>query len=165
MRFMVLAAIAAMAFGCRYRPEPVPVLGSPGDLAQLAGDWDGEYSSPGARRSGSISFQITAQGDSAFGDVLMRVLAGEVAPRPVDLLAGHAHHARSVELLAIKFVTVAGGSVEGELEPYIAPDCQCVARTTFYGRVDGDAIRGTFVTTNDRGPTQRGEWWVRRVSP
>jgi hypothetical protein len=160
---MVLAAIAAMAFGCRYRPGPVPVLGSPGDLAQLAGDWEGEYSSPVAGRRGSIVFKITAQGDSAFGDVLMPVLAGEIAPRPVDLLAGHELHARSMELLAIKFVTVSGGSIQGELEPYIAPDCDCLARTTFYGRVEGNGISGSFVTTTERG-IQRGEWSVRRVS-
>jgi len=165
MRLMVLAAIAALAFGCRYRPAPVPMLGVHTDVEQLAGDWDGEYSNPDSHRTGSIVFSITAHGDSAFGDVLMRVLAGEVAPRPVDLLSGHSQHARSAELLAIKFVNVAGGSVQGELEPYIAPDCDCVARTTFYGRLDGDVIRGTFVTSTDRGPPQRGEWWVRRVNP
>jgi hypothetical protein len=32
---------------------------------------------------------------------------------------------------------------------YIAPDCECVARTTFYGRLDGDHP-GTFAST-DRG--------------
>ncbi len=49
MRFMVLASIATIACGCRYRPEPVPVMGSQGDLTRLAGGWDGEYSRLGIR--------------------------------------------------------------------------------------------------------------------
>ena len=165
MRLVMLSAMAALAFGCRYRPEPVPVLGVHLDIELLGGDWDGEYSNLDSHRGGSIFFRITSHGDSAFGDVLMRVPASETAPRPVDLLTGHEQHAQSVELLNISFVRVAGGNVQGELEPYIAPDCGCVARTTFYGRVSGDVIQGTFVTMMDRGSRQHGEWWVRRALP
>ena len=164
MRLGMVSAMAVLAFGCRYRPEPVPVLGVHLDIELLSGDWEGEYSNPDSHRGGSIFFRIASHGDSAFGDVLMRVPANEVAPRPVDLLTGHEQHAQSAELLNISFVRVAGGNVQGELEPYIAPDCGCVARTTFYGRVAGDVIQGTFVTMTDRGP-QRGEWWVRRALP
>jgi hypothetical protein len=92
----------------------------------------------------------------------MPVAAGEVGPRPVDLLTGHEQHVRSTALLSIRFVRVAGGAVQGELEPYIAPDCDCVARTTFYGKVEGNEISGTYITTTERG-TQRGEWRVRKV--
>jgi hypothetical protein len=162
MRVVVLAVLAVLAFGCRYRPEPVPVAGVHTEVEQLIGKWDGDYSSSESRRNGSIFFQITAHGDSAYGDVLMPVAAGEVGPRPVDLLTGHEQHVRSTELLSIKFVRVAAGTVQGELEPYIAPDCDCVARTTFYGRVEGNQISGTYITTTERG-TQRGEWRVRKV--
>jgi hypothetical protein len=165
MRLVMLSAMAALALGCRYRPEPVPVLGVHLDIELLSGDWDGEYSNPDSHRGGSIFFRITSHGDSAFGDVLMRVPANEVAPRPVDLLTGHEQHAQSAELLSISFVRVADGNVQGELEPYIAPDCGCVARTTFYGRVAGDVIQGSFVTTTAGGPPQRGDWWVRRALP
>jgi hypothetical protein len=162
MRVMMLAGVAALALGCRYRADPVPVAGVHTEIEQLIGEWSGDYASSESRRSGSILFQITAHGDSAFGDVMMPVAAGEVGPRPVDLLTGHEQHARSTELLSIRFVRVAGGAVQGELEPYIAPDCDCVARTVFYGKMEGNQISGTYITTTERG-TQRGEWRVRKV--
>ena len=163
MRLVLLAALSVMAFGCRYRPDPVPVGGVHTEVEQLIGEWSGDYASSESRRSGTIFFQITAHGDSAYGDVLMPVAAGEVGPRPVDLLTGHEQHVRSTALLSIRFVRVAGGAVQGEMEPYIAPDCDCVARTIFYGKVEGNEISGTYITTTDRG-TQRGEWRVRRVT-
>ena len=163
MRVMVLVALALLAMGCRTRLDPVPVAGVHTEVDQLMGEWDGSYSSNESRRSGTIFFQITAHGDSAYGDVLMPVAAGTVGPRPVDMLAGHEQHVRSTELLSIRFVRVAGGAVQGELEPYIAPDCDCVARTIFYGKVEGNEISGTYLTTTDRG-TQRGEWRVRKVT-
>jgi hypothetical protein len=49
------------------------------------------------------------------------------------------------------------------LEPYEAPDCRCVVHTEFEGRLAGDRIEGTFVTTGARpGATQRGRWRVTR---
>ena len=104
MRIMQAVLIAVLASGCRYRPEPVPVLGVHLDIELLAGDWDGEYSNLDSHRGGSIFFRITSHGDSAFGDVLMRVPASETALRPGDLLTGHEQHAPSVELLNISFV-------------------------------------------------------------
>jgi len=163
MRVTIPAALAVLAMGCSTRLDPVPVAGVHTEVEQLIGDWDGTYSSSESRRTGSIFFQITAHGDSAFGDVLMPVAAGTVGPRPVDMLTGHEQHVRSTELLSIRFVRVAGGAVQGELEPYIAPDCDCVARTTFYGKVEGNEISGSYITTSDRG-AQRGEWRVRKLT-
>jgi len=163
MRVTILAALAVMAMGCHTRLDPVPVTGVHTEVEQLIGEWSGDYASSESRRSGAIFFQITAHGDSAYGDVLMPVAAGDVGPRPVDLLTGHEQHVRSNELLSIKFVRVASEAVQGELEPYIAPDCDCVARTMFYGTVRGNEISGSYLTTTDRG-TQRGEWRVRRVT-
>jgi hypothetical protein len=163
MRVTIPVALAVLAMGCGTRLDPVPVAGVHTEVEQLIGDWDGTYSSSESRRTGSIFFQITAHGDSAFGDVLMPVAAGTVGPRPVDMLTGHEQHVRSTELLSIRFVRVAGGAVQGELEPYIAPDCDCVARTTFYGKVEGNEISGSYITTSDRG-AQRGEWRVRKLT-
>src|SRR5688572_24548610 len=150
MRVSMLIALAALGVGCRYHPDPVPVAGVHTEVEQLIGEWSGDYASSESRRSGTIFFQITAHGDSAYGDVLMPVAAGEVGPRPVDLLTGHEQHVRSTELLSIRFVRVAGGAIQGELEPYVAPDCDCVARTVFYGKVEGHEISGTYLTSTGR---------------
>src|SRR6266496_4333197 len=61
---LLLAACAASQL-------PVPVIGPAGDVAALAGEWAGDYSSAESGRSGSISFTLRAAGDSAFGDVVM----------------------------------------------------------------------------------------------
>ena len=162
MRIMAAVLITALAAGCRYRPEPVPLVGSHPAIEALEGQWFGEYSSRDTRRAGSILFEITAHGDSAFGDVLMQVPAGEVAPRPADLLAGHEKHVRSTEMLSVRFVEVSGNTIQGELEPYFAPDCECVVRTTFHGTREGFGIYGTFITRTQAGIIQRGDWWVKR---
>src|SRR6058998_11524 len=56
---------------CAASQSPVPVIGPAGDVAALAGEWAGEYSSVESGRSGSISFTLRAAGDSAVGDVIM----------------------------------------------------------------------------------------------
>ena len=61
-----------------------------------------------------------------------------------------------------EFVHLAGGRVSGELEPYIAPDCQCRVTTRFDGVVQGDVIRGTYVTLGAPGGEQGGTWEMRR---
>jgi hypothetical protein len=165
MRTLLSLVLATSLLSCRYRADPVPILGSHPDVEALEGQWDGEYYSPDTRRTGTILFEITAHGDSAFGDVLMQVPQGEAGPRPVDLTTGHEKHARSAEVLLIRIVNVNGKQIRGELEPYIAPDCECVARTTFYGTREGYGIYGTFVTRLQNGTEQRGEWWVKRREP
>src|SRR2546430_1224221 len=65
---LVLAVVAA---ACSSARPPVPMVGQARDVAALAGDWVGEYSSAESGRSGSISFTLRAQGDSAVGDVVM----------------------------------------------------------------------------------------------
>ncbi len=165
MRRARVAAIAIAAFGCRYRAELVPIWGDIGDMDRLAGKWAGEYSSPDSRRTGTITFTITAHGDSAFGEVLMAIPAEENLPRPRSLVTGHSDHAGSADLLSVQFVRVAGGGVRGELEPYIAPDCECRVRTMFTGTIDGDAVSGGFLTTTDWGGKQEGRWRVVRIRP
>lgn len=165
MRAELIFGAAVVMAGCRYRPEPVPVLGDRSDIAKLAGDWQGEYTSRDSHRTGGITFIISAQGDSAFGEVFMPFSIGEQALRPVDLGPQHSLHARGSDVLSVNFVAVAGGQVRGELEPYIAPDCECVAHTVFTGLQTGNEIRGTFVTTIQSGQRQTGEWRVKRAEP
>lgn len=162
MRRFIGMMLVALLGGCRYRPAPVPLRGNPAELRLMAGHWDGEYRSIESGRAGSITFEISAAADSAFGDVLLTA-PGALGPViPIDLPEIHRLHAPSERLLSIRFVRVATGDVQGMLEPYRAPDCSCVVRTRFTGRVSADTIRGTFLTTLETGQQQQGSWRVWR---
>ncbi|MGH9259550.1 MAG: hypothetical protein ACRD08_06560, partial [Acidimicrobiales bacterium] len=65
------AALAVIVAACASTPPPIPVTGTAGDITALVGEWIGEYSSPSTGRSGSISFKLSARGDTAHGDVVM----------------------------------------------------------------------------------------------
>lgn len=168
MSRLIVAALAITAVGCRYRAEVVPIWGDPGGLRRLAGEWTGDYSSPDSHRRGTITISITARGDSAFGEVLMVWGAEAVSPRPADLLESHSRYVMSAEMLNIQFVRVADGRIRGELEPYIAPDCECLVRTVFTGTMGDAVVSGVYRTTTDWGGTQEGVWRadrVRRAAP
>src|SRR5690349_21850451 len=145
-RLCVVGAAALLVGACHYRPTPVPLAGDRSTIALLAGDWTGTYRGMQTDRTGSITFTIRANADSAFGDVLMETPPGAPRITPADPPAVHNLHARGPQLLAIKFVAIYGGEIEGALEPYTAPDCDCIVTTRFTGRVAGDTISGTFVT-------------------
>ena len=66
------AALAALVTACAAAHQPaVPLAGTARDVAALAGQLEGSYASAATGRSGSISFALSAKGDSAFGDVIM----------------------------------------------------------------------------------------------
>jgi hypothetical protein len=162
MRFTVIAAAALLVGGCHYRPTPVPLAGSRTSIMALAGTWNGVYHGTESGRSGSISFTIQVSGDSAFGDVLMETPPGAPVIQPADDPRIHRMHARGPHLLAVRFVDIVGGEVQGELEPYVAPDCDCTVVTTFNGYVRADTVRGTFVTRGQLIAAQTGVWAVTR---
>ena len=155
---LALLVVAA----CSGPSTPVPVAGTATDLAALAGEWSGEYSSEESRRSGSIVFRLTAGTDSATGDVVMspqfwRQPAGprdappSVAPLPAP------------QILSIRFVRVAGGRVSGRLAPYTDPSCGCTLLTEFEGSLRGDTLDGIYSSRHSAtGDVQRGRWQVTR---
>ena len=155
-------SIVALVVGCASRPDPVPISGNPAAIANLAGTWLGEYNGTESQRSGSITFTVSASGDSVFGDVVMMAGSNRTALVPAHSEAEHLRHVRSSQALRIDFVSVSGGGLTGTLEPYIAPDCNCQVSTTFTGRQAGNVIEGTFVT---RGSSveQRGSWRATRT--
>src|SRR4051812_4285309 len=161
-RLATFSAALMLVGGCHFHPAPVPVSGDRSSIAELAGNWAGTYRGTVTDRSGSITFTIRASGDSAFGDVLMETPAGVPFLQPTDDPAIHRTHASGPRLLAVKFVHIVGGEVEGALEQYVAPDCDCVVTTKFTGRVQGDTIRGTFTTRGPMLTTQTGVWAVAR---
>lgn len=162
VRPLRLAALLALAAACRYQPSVVPTSGAPDDLRRLAGRWSGTYRGESAQGEGSIVFQVTAKGDSAFGDVLMTQEGQREPLVALDDRAVHQQHVQDVRLLNIAFVRVDGRTVRGVIEPYERPDCRCRAETIFAGRVVADTIRGKYVTSVADGRQLQGEWSVVR---
>ena len=162
MRFAAITAAALLVAGCHYQPTPIPMTGDRSNIKELAGTWTGTYRGTESGRTGSINFTIKVTADSAFGEVMMDTPVGVPVLQPADDPARHRLHASSPGLLAIRFVDIYGGSVEGALEPYIAPDCDCTVTTTFTGSVRGDTIRGTFLTRGRMMSAQTGVWAVVR---
>lgn len=167
-RFVSLAAGAVLAVACTATPQPVPVLGDAADVGALVGKWEGEYSSTATGRTGSIVFDLTAAGDTAFGEVVM-IPRGWAEPlravgyRPGDEPRAFPGAGSEPELLTIEFVQISGGRVSGSLSPYRDPECGCTLVTTFVGRVGGDVIEGTFTSEHAQtGTTQSGRWKVER---
>ncbi len=163
LRHTSLVATALVVAACAANQTPVPVVGHPGDIAALAGEWTGEYSSVESGRSGSISFTLRAAADSAFGDVVMipvgwgRPLTpwrGEGAP-----MAGQRPMS---EVLTINFVRVEQGHVNGTLAPYADPRTGERLLTTFVGALSGNTITGTYTTRLPSGETQTGRWTAQR---
>jgi hypothetical protein len=162
----IFSSFAAFALaGCTMNPAPVPVRGDAWSIAALAGEWIGEYRSPDTRRSGSIHFSLDAGRDTAFGDVVM--VPGlssrqytddpEMWPRRFPLRS-------DPRALFIRFVRVEGNHVNGAINPYPSPDCDCMLHTSFAGIRRGDRIDGTFLTRHeDCGmKTESGTWWAER---
>lgn len=158
------AALLASACGSVPPPPPVPVQGTPGDLAALAGEWFGEYSNVGTGRNGSINFSLKAGEGIAYGEVVMYAHRAAAPYAAANEQGGVEEGNPSVRPLTIRFVAVEGGTISGTLEPYEDPDeCHCILSTTFTGRVKGNVIEGTFLTYGGPGHTpEKGEWRVER---
>ena|SRR5258708_1590970 len=158
-----VAAIAIVLLaGCAATTPRTPVSGTASDVAQLAGEWGGDYWGGTNGRSGGITFHLEAGADTARGQVTM--ISRVARTRPALQSGVPANPApMTSQALPITFVHAEGGSVSGRLDPYEDPDCHCTANTTFTGRIKGDTIAGTFTTTHGGGsPTVTGNWKVKR---
>lgn len=162
-RSIASAAVLAAALGCGGSQAPVPLVGRQADISQLAGEWDGEYSSVESGRSGSIVFKLVAGEDTATGDVVM-----------TPQWLGHQGNGQMPSQrqqpmprpLTIRFVRVTGGEVSGALEPYPDPNCGCTLHTTFVGRLRADTLEGTYTSLHEQTrDVQKGRWRVVRKQP
>jgi hypothetical protein len=159
----LLALLVSTA--CAPRSRPVAVDASPADREALLGSWRGSYTIEG-QRGGTISFALLSRGDEAHGDVLM---VPKGLPEPYGRLTPDGRPpaggpAVASEVLTIRFVRAAQGSVKGMLAPYWDPDRACVARATFDGTLVPGSLSGTFVSTCEgAAPTYTGRWTMRRV--
>jgi hypothetical protein len=160
VRWLPLGALLAAC----HNPPPaaVPLSGDAAGINRLAGEWTGSYVNPDAGRGGSIVFTLIAGEDHAHGDVVMVPVGTSQPLRPANGASPNAGNQTPMpEVLTIDFVRIRGDSVSGTLAPYLDPSCDCSASARFRGRLDGDTIRGTFIT-RAQGRTARGTWEVRR---
>lgn len=157
---LVLASFVSLS--CVSTPAAVPIEGAPAELSALAGDWEGEYSSPATGRLGSIIFKLVAGEDHAHGDVLMIPRGSSDPYRPRSGGEGPAPAGAS-QLLTIRFVRAEADKISGTLDPYWDPDCNCEVTTTFVGQVRDGTIEGTFSSEHTAGRAF-GTWKVQRKS-
>lgn len=152
------ALVALLGIGCASTgPRHIPVMGAPGDVSQLAGEWDGDYSSMMSQRYGTIYFSLRAASDTAVGQIMMIPRAN---PNPTT---GAPSTAGPSQSLTIRFVHTIGDSVTGVLDPYTDPSCACTVQTTFNGRAHGEDISGTYRTQRPGGgQAVEGQWSVHR---
>ena len=156
---IAVAIFLASSLGCATAGPPIPVTASRAEFESLVGEWDGTYSSRDTGRSGSIWFKLIAGEDHAHGDVLMTAKDRQMAyarNRP-DARSG-ARPGDTRQVLGIRFVRAANGMVDGRLDPYWDPDCECEARTIFRGRVLENRLEGTFITRLASGLEATGVW-------
>ena len=164
-RWAFVVGVAGGVGGCGVTHPPVAVLGA---TADLVGVWEGTYESRDTGRWGDLYLAVSAEGDSAVGEVVM-VPRGEDVAVQWEEGAWRWRGVRRDEVLTIRFVRAGGGllgdpvEVTGELDPYRDPDCGCVLRTTFRGEVEGDVVTGTFATeAEDPFHDAEGTWSARR---
>jgi hypothetical protein len=150
MTYIRSAAALALALGlsaCAWRRTPVPVYSETGTVAALVGEWSGDYNSRDTGRSGLITFRLTSERDTAFGEVIMQPYDREAHTRAGDQPQVAAPAQKVSEPLKIRFVRMAGTRVTGTLDTYRDPDCGDQVVTTFEGWFVGpNQIEGTFHT-------------------
>jgi len=154
----VILGLTALA-ACTYRPSFFPMHGRIDDRSRLAGEWLGEFTSAHPERSGSIAFQFEPGRDSASGEV--SVQTSFVGQRIRYQEQGSYLRASAATILRIRYVRASESTVEGVLEPYRDPECDCMVTTTFLGIVRGDSIIGEYVSRG-RWTTRQGAWRMGR---
>ena len=152
---LIIAALAASTVACATKPPGIALTSSDFDLQPLVGVWRGDYSNPQTGRRGTIAFSLRAGESFASGNVVM-------IPKPDSLLTAEERELASDvpstgrSVIPIHFIRKEGGSLNGTLDPYRAPDCDCIVTTTF---------QGTFTTVPSKAGTSitSGTWRVTRV--
>ena len=168
-RAVRLSAVLVLATGLvvacsSSNPSPqVPISGERSDIASLAGRWEGEYSSEATGRTGSIVFELKSGDTVARGDVLMIPKGARESAPPSSLPGTSDTLATMPQVLNISFVSASGGTLDGTMDPYRDPACDCQVRTTFVGKISGNTIEGTFTTTPVAGgQSATGRWKMTR---
>jgi hypothetical protein len=163
---VILVAAGLSASGCA-PPPVIEMPGAPQSVVALVGEWDGSFHGRAIGDTGSIWFKLVEGEDHAHGDVLMKARDAAAPfmryPPVNDRLETRPPAAAT--MLTIHFVRIDGDLVEGVLDPYFDPACDCEAFTTFTGRLFENRITGTFVTRSAGDAITTGAWEVTRRRP
>lgn len=161
---VIVLALALSTAACGWRRTPVPIISESGSTGLLVGSWAGDYSSAETGRSGSISFELASEKDTAYCDVVMMpaVQNLKIATDPTESSA--VRQPPSAQPLKIRFIRLGEGRITGTLEPYVDPDCGCTVSTTFIGKFSApNKVEGTYVTTgSDSNRSTKGQWKATR---
>ena len=146
---------------CTYHPSLFPVIGQIDDKSRLTGEWLGEFTGTPPDRSRSIAFQLEPGRDSASGEVSLE--ASYVGQGIRHQAQGLNPRVSTTTVVRIRYVRADESTVEGVLEPYYDPDCDCEVTTAFLGVVRGDSITGEYLS---RGAwtTRQGAWRMSRTT-
>lgn len=162
---IIRAVFAASTVACAARSPSIELTSNDFDLNPLVGEWRGDYNSPVTGRTGTIAFTLRAGEGAASGNVVMIPRADSLlTDEERQALGSTAAGGRSV--LKIRFVRKEGGTVNGTLDPYRDPDCNCTVNTVFQGTFrDARTIEGTFTTVPSApgGNVTSGSWRAVRV--
>jgi hypothetical protein len=167
--------LAGSVFSCSSGApkSPAPPMGMSGEkksLKALEGRWEGTFTNPVTRRTGTIVFDIFS-GSEAHGDILVIPPDSREPLRPSAKPTAEETIAAMPSVLEINFIEAEKNELLGTVGPFDDPLCPCPARTTFRGTLTGDSIAGTFQTEyldsdfnpNPAKPITSGTWSVTRV--
>ena len=141
----LLFTLLLMITACAPSRTVVPVLATSHELQQLVGNWSGTYSSA-TGSNGTITFVLTAQSDSAFGEVTMLDDRQHRAYVPNAPPLSEEDQLTHKQILPIRFIRLSGNRISGELAAYIDAVSGCTMTTTFEGYLVRDEIRGSFTS-------------------
>jgi len=158
-----LALIATTSAACARNTPGIEMRSSDFDLDPLVGQWQGGFISSQPGRTGTIAFTLRAGESAASGNVVL-------FQRPDSLLTPEERamleNVPERTVLKIHFLRKEGGTVNGALDAYHDPECDCTVTTNFQGTfTNPSTIEGDYTTVRGKPGTDiiRGKWKVTRT--
>jgi hypothetical protein len=134
-----------MLGACASSMSSVPVKGSDGDVARLAGEWKGEFEGVNDARAGTIDFSFEMGRHTADAKVVMTIDG-----KPIQL--------------KVAVLNVDDSQVAGRMEPYLDPTCDCEVEGQFEGALSAGYIVGTYSMEPNGGEKRVGNWSAERIA-
>jgi hypothetical protein len=166
-----LLALALVSAGCAASGPSARVTAAPPPLQPVAGGWSGTYSvDAGPGSGGTIAFTLDVAEDVASGHLLLTPEGQQAPVQPAGINgpapdAAASADAASPQPLALRLLAASDGLIYADADTYWDAARETSATLTLRGKLDGDAIRGTFRTTYADGSAQTlGRWSVTRTS-